>query len=348
MYNIEILFLQVLQKSCYVIILVLPLISQSIMKSFRCESYNRGESYDSFLFADLSIDCKSTLYTFVTTYAALNIIIWPVGVPICLMVGLSKLSEHLDPPGVSEARAIESRRKNEVLRGSAIAFIAMKYKPRYWYYPILDIVRRLMLTCVALVLKSRGQFIVFVLTVSLVTTVCEREMYPHIDPYLGAFVYLLSWQILLCVLALLVMDSEMTKDFESFFLGVVLLIVNIIMIGVVFLDTRGDIVRERIEKNMSYLNRLNSVRVSLSPFNFGTRTNRTSLHSSSWSRKDSICVEFEGFDVQNPVHVFDKDEPSRIMPRTVDAVELKKVEAREEAIEPRGRSDSSSSIDYRV
>ena len=120
--------------------------------------------------------------------------------------------------------------------------------------------------CVALVLKSRGQFIVFVLTVSLVTTVCEREMYPHIDPYLGAFVYLLSWQILLCVLALLVMDSEMTKDFESFFLGVVLLIVNIIMIGVVFLDTRGDIVRERIENNMAYLNRLNSVRVSLSPF----------------------------------------------------------------------------------
>lgn len=178
-------------------------------------------------------------------------------------------------------------------------------------------------------------------------------MYPHIDPYLGAFVYLLSWQILLCVLALLVMDSEMTKDLEAFFLGLVLLIVNVIIIGVVFLDTRGDIVRERIENNMSYLNRLKSVRVSLSPFNFGTRTNRTSLRSSSSSRKDAICVEFEGFDVQNPVHVFDKYEPSRIMPRTVDAVELKKVEATEEAIEPRGevengRIDSNSSIDYRV
>ena len=63
-------------------------------------------------------------------------------------------------------------------------------------------------------------------------------MYPHIDPFVGAFVYIMSWQILLCILAMLLMDAEMTSDIEDTFVGIVLLLINFIMAVIVFLDTR--------------------------------------------------------------------------------------------------------------
>ena len=107
--------------------------------------------------------------------------------------------------------------------------------------------RRLLLTCFVLAFDNRGGFICFVLGVSILTTVSEREMNAYIDPYLGAFVYLMSWQIQLCILAMLVMDAEMTSDIGDTMVGVILLAVNLAMIAVVFFDTRNDVMRERIE-----------------------------------------------------------------------------------------------------
>ena len=72
------------------------------------------------------------------------------------------------------------------------------------------------------------------LVVSILTTVSEREMNAFIDPYLGAFVYLMSWQIQLCILALLLMDAEMTDDIGDSIVGVSLLIVNVLMMGLQF------------------------------------------------------------------------------------------------------------------
>ena len=81
------------------------------------------------------------------TYATVMTIIWPVGVPIALIIWLSRLSQHLDPPNVIEEDAIELRKKNPFIVGSSIAFVALEHRPRYWYYEgVFNLQRRLVLT----------------------------------------------------------------------------------------------------------------------------------------------------------------------------------------------------------
>ena len=234
--------------------MVLPLISRAILQTFRCVTYDETDEYSTekgakFMFVDPAIDCRGAKYRFMVIYASANVLIWPVGVPLGLLVCLWRISRFLDPPGVSEAQAIKKRRNNEHVSESAVAFLALQYKPRYWYYEVIfSLSRRLVLTSVVLVFESRGQFIVFVLSVSIIVSVCERELNAFIEPYTGAFVYLMTWQILLFVTAMLIMDSRITDDVDEVWLGVLLVFMNASLFFVVIIDTRGDIMRERIEK----------------------------------------------------------------------------------------------------
>ena len=234
------------------IILMLPLISRTILQTFRCVKYNEDDKFTpvlKVLFVDQSVDCKKSSYALMKHYAILNVLIWPVGVPIGLMIWLSTVAKYLDPPNVSEEQAIQERNSNEHIKNSAIAFLALKYKPRYWYYEIIfSLTRRLVLTCVVLVFDTRGGFILFVLFVSILTTVCEREMDAFIDPYLGSFVYLMSWQTLLCMLAMLIMDAEMTSDVGDVSVGVTLLLLNVLMMVFVFVETKGNVKRGNTER----------------------------------------------------------------------------------------------------
>jgi hypothetical protein len=185
-------------------------------------------------------------------YAIINTVIWPVGVPLALIVWLARISRHLDPPNIGEEEAIEGRKEDPVVAESAIAFVAIMHRPRYWYYEVVfNLGRRLALTCVALVFDSNAAFMCFILAVSIYTIVSEREMNAHIDPYVGAFVYLMQWQILLCILAMLLMDAEMTDEIGDLTIGIVLMSVNTLMALVVFMDTRGDVIREAQEKAAS-------------------------------------------------------------------------------------------------
>ena len=240
------------ENTCFAVMLILPVISRAVLQTFRCVSYDDGDPNSPtkrILFVDPAVDCDSSLYTFMEAYAVLMTLIWPVGVPIALMVWLGRLSPYLDPPHVLEEEAIEQRLVDPHVEGSSIAFVALQHRPRYWYYEVVfNLVRRLILTCVVLVFTDKGQFICFVLGVSIITTVSEREMNAHLDPFVGAFIYLMQWQILLCILAMLLMDAQLTNEVGDMSVGVVLMLVNVFMAMVVIFDTRGDVVREAHEK----------------------------------------------------------------------------------------------------
>jgi hypothetical protein len=273
---------QLREYTCFAVMLILPLISRAVLQTFRCAVYDEDDpdpnvEIKKLLFVDpavrggwqapvhvrptglndanilmfvlIQVDCGSTMYKGMHAYAVLMTIIWPVGIPIALVIWLSRLSPYLDPRDMSEEEAIEQRKTDPHIVGSSIAFVALTHRPRYWYYEVVfNLQRRLILTCVVLVFHNKGAFICFVLGVSILTTVSEREMNPHLDPFVGAFVYLMQWQILLCILAMLLMDADMTNEVGDVVVGCVLMLVNICMALVVFLDTRGDVVREAREK----------------------------------------------------------------------------------------------------
>ena len=282
---------------------MLPLISRTILQTFRCVTYNEEDEFTDQMkvqSVDPNVDCSSAEYDRMISYAAVNVLIWPVGVPIGLFLTFIRAVEHLDPPGIPEARAIENRTSNEYIKSSAVAFLALKYKPRYWYYEIVfNLSRRLALTCFALVFRTRGSFILFVLVVSILTTVSEREMNAFIDPYLGAFVYLMSWQIQLCILALLLMDAEMTDDIGDSIVGVSLLIVNVLMMGIVFLDTRGEEARKKLEQLAALRRRVGRQTFRVSLFRNGARelsSNPTSVTPALSAAVDAEADDESGSD----------------------------------------------------
>ena len=155
--------------------------------------------------------------------------------------------------------------------------------------------------------------------------VCEREMYPHIDPFVGAFVYIMSWQILLCILAMLLMDAEMTSDIEDTFVGIVLLLINFIMAVIVFLDTRHDVVREQLNSlkgRSSELKRAvrhkmhRQMSTRANPFIWSNRSNSSSVRDSE--AELDVSHLHEGFEIDH----FKDDNPLNAMYDSHKTMEL--------------------------
>ena len=65
----------------YIFYLILPTISTAIISCFRCEDfyYDHGQEKKSFLVIDYSVNCDSDMYKTMEVYAALMILIYPIG-----------------------------------------------------------------------------------------------------------------------------------------------------------------------------------------------------------------------------------------------------------------------------
>ena len=114
-----------------------------------------------------------------------------IGIPLCFLLWLSTLRSQLNPPGKLEDRAIEERLNDKALMKEPIANFALHYRPQYWWYEVYALSRRLSLTSVPLAFEDLGSTTIFVLSLSIVTLVIEKESFPHVNPFLSAFTYVL-------------------------------------------------------------------------------------------------------------------------------------------------------------
>uniref|UniRef100_A0A7S2D0A1 Tyrosine-protein kinase ephrin type A/B receptor-like domain-containing protein n=1 Tax=Florenciella parvula TaxID=236787 RepID=A0A7S2D0A1_9STRA len=244
-------------------LLILPATSLRIAKSVRCDYFDcptglSGKTLDfescgefdnpayGYLAADYTIDCLDSefqsmdRYWSMFTYSMCMIFIYPIGIPLALWVSLYRIRDKLNPPGMHEHTAIKHRKDDfdGLLLKEPIAQFATHYRPHVWYYEVYALLRRLVLTSLALACPDLGSTTIFVLSVSLITLVIEKESQPHVNPYLTAFTYMLHWQVILVILFTLLLDAEMTSGIGAVFISVSLLIVNIGMIAIVLFDTR--------------------------------------------------------------------------------------------------------------
>ena len=97
------------------------------------------------------------------------------------------------------------------------------------WYEVYTVIRRLMLTSVPVGLPHLSATTIYVISVSVLTLVFERECQPYCNPYISAFSYVLHWQILIVVLYLLLLDSEMASDADEIAIGTVLMVTNLLM-----------------------------------------------------------------------------------------------------------------------
>ena len=152
--------------------------STTIFRAFRpCD--NLGEKYhgsDSYMHDDYSVSCKSARRVFILAYAALMVLVYPVGIPLvsfCLMWRhREKLNPKLDSDFLQKDRKFEEVGESDsafrrarveqktALRTEAIQpegdeifsfaqlfhFMYDNYEPQYWWFECFDYVRRLALT----------------------------------------------------------------------------------------------------------------------------------------------------------------------------------------------------------
>ena len=88
--------------------------------------------------------------------------------------------------------------------------------------------RRLLLTTVVLFFPSLHSTILFMLSVGLMTLLIEQRSKPYFDTYLNAFCETCSWQILLFIIYMLLLDSKLMPKRQEIAISATLMITNMV------------------------------------------------------------------------------------------------------------------------
>jgi len=227
--------------------LVLPVIAKRVCQSFRCVDFDGGDNEEHvYLAIDMSIDCLSVRYKTLVVFGAVMIIVYPIGGPSILFVMLWRQRHRLYPPTLRtsgggkalEAQVIDERRESGITQDAPITEFAMIYKPKFYWWEAYNMLRRLMLTCAASLFSSLGETTVFVIFVSVVTLVIEREARPHVSLFLSGFTYCMLWQILIFVLFMLLLDARITGHLGNVAISSLLMGANVLIMLVVILQAK--------------------------------------------------------------------------------------------------------------
>ena len=86
---------RVLKRLVWISKLLLPAISLTISRTFRCDTYDENESTEiRRLSVDQSVDCESSYYKLMFFYALVMVAIFPVGVPLIWLIKLRALRDR--------------------------------------------------------------------------------------------------------------------------------------------------------------------------------------------------------------------------------------------------------------
>eukprot|EP01112_Ceratiomyxa_fruticulosa_P018928 TRINITY_DN6123_c0_g1_i3.p1 TRINITY_DN6123_c0_g1~~TRINITY_DN6123_c0_g1_i3.p1 ORF type:complete len:898 (-),score=136.84 TRINITY_DN6123_c0_g1_i3:76-2769(-) len=160
--NNETLVDMLIRNELFILILLYPGVSTKILALFNCKSIN-GTSY---LEQDYTILCHSSRWYSYLVGTIIMIVFWLVGVPLIFFITLTHNKAKL-------------RRQTILLR---FGFLYLYYKDRFYYWEIVELLRRLFLTAI-IVLIDRGsqtQFVVSLL-VSFVACLAQVILLPFED-----------------------------------------------------------------------------------------------------------------------------------------------------------------------
>jgi hypothetical protein len=141
-----------------------PSISKTLFSTFDCEEFSANDASGAsshFLIADFSVRCSSQDHTSsdwdeARIVATGYIMVWPVGMPILFLALLLHCRE-----------AIKGRRWTPMT--NATRFLHREYRPQVFYFEVVELLRRLVLTGAVLLIDS-NQVLLRLLLAMLLTT----------------------------------------------------------------------------------------------------------------------------------------------------------------------------------
>jgi hypothetical protein len=235
--------------------LIYSTVSTTVFQTFACdrtdEDINTAVT-TRYLRADYSIQCDTHEHKIYKAYAAIMIIIYPLGIPAlyaCLLWrNRGKLSSKDDNP-----IRISNRHRDISLRPTR--FLWKTYTPNLYYWEVVECMRRLLLTGAIVFIKpgTRAQVTV-ACVLAVVSLTVALYCQPHVDTLdgqiytVGALIIFLS---MFLSLAMKTNNNNETKDSQNAF-AVVLIVLNVIMIG-------AAVVQMMLVGYRAYMSRQNSV-----------------------------------------------------------------------------------------
>ena len=164
---------------------------------------------------------------------------------------LRQFKDRLDDPKVLEKELIIKRYEDLELRNHPIASFGLSYRPRYWFFDVVSLARRLTLTSFVLVFDDPANMLIFVLFVSVLALVVEREASPYVKLQTSMSVYILQWQVVLFIQFMLLIDANLTSSVGASALGIILLSLNVLLILVIAYGARETAVRGKKRESIT-------------------------------------------------------------------------------------------------
>ncbi|CAN0101450.1 unnamed protein product, partial [Sphacelaria rigidula] len=158
-------------------------VSFTIFQTFVCEPLDDGVKY---LRADYSLTCSTGLHTAMQVYAGLMIFVYPVGIPAFFAWWFISHRHDLVKVGATGTSS-EASTTLDLLKPMRDLWVT--YKPRRYYYEVVECCRRIALTGLAVFLMpgSAAQVAIEVVLAGVFIALSERLL-PFADP-LDAWLY---------------------------------------------------------------------------------------------------------------------------------------------------------------
>ena len=149
----------------FVMFFIYSSVSFTVFLAFVCEELDDGVSY---LRADYSLTCDTSRYAAFRAYAAVMVCVYPIGVPATFAWLLRRYRRDLRKPEREGMAHLEP-----------LSDLWAAYKPSRYYYEIVECVRRIMLTGVAVfVLPGSAAQIAVVLLLAVVFMFVSESLSP--------------------------------------------------------------------------------------------------------------------------------------------------------------------------
>ena len=211
--------------------ITLPPISVTILKTFTCTNLdvNNEDPLNEthlLLAEDFTVDCNSSEYMFRYYWAVIMTVIYPIGIPAVFLCMLYKYRHKIalrdvsiDPQDYSFAECIE--------------FLYIGYLPKYWYWEVVEISRRLLLSAaIAVIMKGTSIQIVIAISISLGYTILFKRVRPSKFPEINELMIEGQYQITFTFFFLLVVKQSSLPEIKNSegIIDISLIIVNVAMI----------------------------------------------------------------------------------------------------------------------
>lgn len=164
--------------------------------------------------------------------------IFPVGIPFVMFMMLCQLRKMLNPSGVDEQQVIKDREQDhEFVTKYPIVNFALLYRPKFYYFEAISLLKRLLLTSGAIGFDDRNIMTIYVLIVATLGVVLDRESMPYTDPTLSFFAYVMEWELVVSVLFMMIRNAGWTDRISDFTAGILLLTINLILLVIAIQPT---------------------------------------------------------------------------------------------------------------